>query len=901
MSVQGLVSLFRPKSVAVIGASSRKGSLGSTVMRNLLRGDYEGPVMPVNPRHQSVLRVLCYPSIPDLPVTPELALICIPPEGVARAIGELGDKGCKVAIVLTVDPKGHDGGDAHDLGREILETARAKGMRVLGPGSTGVQVPDIGLNASWISHTALPGKLALVAQSGALVSGVLDWATARGIGFSHVVSAGDSLDINLGDILDYLALDTRTRAILLYIRSLDDSRQFMSAARAVARIKPVIAIKAHRRAEGSSYTPDADVPQELTDDVYDAAIRRAGILRVANTDELFNAVETLAYGRPLKGEKLAIVSNGGGPGEIAADTLIAGGGTLARLSEDTRKALRVIYSGPGIDDTPVDIGRDATPERFAKAVSVLLKAPDVDGLLVMHTPSPTAGAEETARAVARAAGNTYRNVLACWLGGSFSKEIHECFTTVKIPLYETPDKAARAFLHLLDYRRNQETLLQTPSAAPVTQVERWAPARDIVRQAWDQGVTCLDEELTAEVLKAYGMKVPPTRVADNMETALSKAEEIGFPVSLRLQSPTVKQKFTVGNVSMDLSGENSFVEAAKGIQDRFAARYPDDPFPGFVVQKSIRRPGCMVLMAGVAMDDLFGPVVRFGPGGLTRTVRNDHAVALPPLNMNLAGELISRTRVAKVLANAGEGSKVNEMVIRRALVQISDMLVDIAEIGALDINPLLVDNEGYDVIDARIGVRRKEEADRFLAIRPYPRELEETVRLKDGKDVMVRPVRPEDEPVYLEMLEKVSLEDLRLRFCGDIRSMPRSQLVQLIHIDYDREMAFVVMARDEDGNIECLGAINTMTKADNSESEYAILIRSDLKGMGLGRFLMNKMIDYCRSRNTGDIFGLVLRENEGMIGLTESLGFRTSLLDDEDMVEVRLNLQDRSYSNVANG
>ncbi len=889
MSTFRLNALFNPKSIAVIGATARPNSLGMPIMRNLISGNFQGPILPVNPGYDSIHGILCYKSIEHLPIVPDLALLCTPPGTVMTLIDKLGQRGTRVVIIMTTEFNMFDSKGENNF-KSILTTARKYGMRVLGPSSTGIQVPRIGLNASWISTAVKNGKLAFVSQSGSFTAAVMEWASLNGIGFSNVISTGDTVDIDFGDILDFVATDSQTSSILLNIRSIENPRKFLSAARAVARIKPVIVIKAARRFEKIGIRGDHDFSQILEDEAYDAAIRRAGMLRVYNTYELFDAVETLTYGRMIHGDSLAIVCNGISPGDMAADALIQGGGKLAELSEETVQKISVIISKKLFRTNPIDLGREANAVKYRESVSILLDAPEVDAVLVMYTPTPVTQSSEIAAAISEVAGKSRGNLIACWLGENRRDPRHNILTQCGIPVYVTPDEATRAFLHLIRYRKNQEMLMETPLMLPEERSADRGMAKEIVTAVLSAGRKSLNEEETSRVLNLYGINTLETQLLNKIDDVLEYADREGYPVSLRLSSPTLRRELSVGNISFDLSSRDAVEAAAEGMDERFYKRYQGLPHPGYVVQKMTRRPEALLLSMGISNDPLFGPFIRFGRGGAPTGIPGDYAVALPPLNMSLAGELIAQTNVGKMISMRNSRSPINDNEIRTMLVRISDLLIDIPELVAMDINPLLADGSGTVIIDARMSVQPSFKEDERLSIRPYPRELEDTYALKNGIELSVRPIKPEDEPNYIKLLSLVSQKDLRMRFFSETRDLPKGLLAQLIHIDYDREMAFVAVLKKNEMEFDILGVVNINATNDRFIAEYSILVRSDMKGQGLGRYLMEKIIHYCRDKGMKTIFGIVNNNNSEMIRLTEKLGFKTNYFYDDDIIEVRLDI-----------
>lgn len=888
MTTRNLKSLFSPRSVAVIGATPRKNAVGSVVMHNLLEGGFEGPVLPVNPNHESVAGVLCYPDIESLPKPPDLAVICTPPETVPGVIDELGKRGTRAAIVLTAGLHLTTLADGRTAKQAMLDTAKPYLFRILGPNCLGLLVPEISLNASFAHVPAMPGRIAFVSQSGALCTAVLDWARLHGAGFSHFISLGECGDVDFGDVVDYLASDIRTNAILLYIEAIEHGRKFMSACRAAARNKPVLVIKSGRFGAGAKAAASHTGALAGADNVYDAAIRRAGMLRVYDIGELFAAVETLTRAKRQVGEKLAVMTNGGGIGVMAVDELAERGGVTAELSPETIAVLDKVLPATWSHANPVDIIGDAPGERYRDAAEALLAAPEVDAVLVMHAPTATASSVEAAEAVIDVAKKTKRNLLTSWVGGEAVTPARKLFRDAGIPSYETPGDAVRAFMHTIDYRKNQELLMETPISVNGHTTPATAAARLVIESRLANGGDMLSEPEAKAILDAYGIPTVETHIARSPEEAADIAEKMGYPVALKVLSDDISHKSDVGGVDLFLDGKRTVLRAAESMLATVARRMPEAKVQGFTVQRMAMRPGAYEIIAGVTTDPVFGPIVLFGQGGTAVEVIGDRAVALPPLNMTLARDLIERTRISKLLKGFRDQPPVDMEKLCAALIQLSQLVIDIQEIVELDINPLLVDDDGVLALDARIRVSRDGRADR-MAIRPYPQALEETMRLADGKKIMVRPIRPEDEPAHVEFLSKLSPEDIRFRFFGQVSDLPRSQLARLTQIDYYREMAFIAKHTNGNGD-ETIGVERTVTDPNNERAEFAIVVRSDLKGQGLGNSLLTKMIKYCRSRGTAEIIGQVLADNRAMLGLADRLGFERRKLPGEPVYEVTLKL-----------
>ncbi|MBE9045482.1 GNAT family N-acetyltransferase [Pleurocapsales cyanobacterium LEGE 10410] len=894
MSIRNLEYLFQPQSVAVIGASNRPRSVGSVVMSNLLHGNFAGPIMPVNPKHTAVAGVLCYPDVKSLPLTPDLAVVCTPPTTVPGIIGSLGDRGTKAAIVLTAGLSHSLDAGGHSLQQKMLDVAKQSGMRILGPNSLGLIVPGIGLNASFAHTSTQVGEVAFVSQSGALCTAVLDWAKSRQIGFSHFISLGDNAEINFADVLDYLGSDPQTRAILLYIESIRAARQFMSAARGAARNKPVLAIKAGRVAEGARAAASHTGALAGVDLVYDAAIRRAGMLRVFEIEELFEAVETLARLHSFKGDRLGILSNGGGPGVMATDCLIEGGGKLAELSEKTLQQLDAILPATWSRSNPVDLIGDADSSRYAQALDILLQEPNMDALLVMHVPTAIAPSEETARAVVEVLRNKkHHNVLTSWLGEESAAAARTRFAEAVIPTYDTPDRAVEAFLHLVRYRSNQELLMEIPPSIPTEFTPATTTVRLMIQQALTEERSMLSEPEAKAVLAAYGIPIVETRIVRTVEDALRIAEEIGYPVALKIVSPDVTHKSDVGGVALNLENSETLQLATQAMKARVTKLCPSARIAGFTVQKMVRRPGSQELLVGVSTDRIFGPIILFGQGGKAAETIGDRAIALPPLNLTLARELISRTRISKLLEGYRDQLRADLDAVELTLIQISQLIIDIPEITELDINPLLADDKGVVALDARIAIEPTTLSGAArLAIRPYPQELEEAIALPSGRQLLIRPIRPEDEPAHYELFKHFTPDDIRFRFFGMVRQFPHSEMARFTQIDYDREMAFVATGKNERGQLETLGVVRAIAEPNNQSAEFAIIVRAELKRQGLGRVLLEKIIRYCRAKGLQELEGEVLADNTAMLSLAQSLGFERDRTRDSKVVQVKLQLQE---------
>jgi acetyltransferase len=895
MTIRNLDKMFYPRSVAVIGASNQEGMPGHLVMHNLLHGGFEGPIMPVTGRDQAIAGVLAYPDVASLPVVPDLAVICTAPPSVPETIRALGERGTRAAVVVS------DGFAPETKIRECGFHSAVRGeaepfaLRLLGPNCLGLMVPGIGLNASCAHISAGPGGVAFVSQSSTISTAVLDWAQNRNIGFSHFVSLGDTADIDFGDIIDYLGNDPMTRAILLYVESVRNGRAFLSAGRGASRNKPILVIKSGRAPEGQRLAAIRSGAAIGSDAVYDAAIRRAGMLRVYSFGELFAAVETLARARSMRGERVAMLTNGCGVAVMAVDALLLNGGRLATVGEADAEALAKVVPEGWPRANPVTIADNAPAEHYGIAARALLSAQGVDALMVLHAPTAMASSTDAAREVIKVAKELRGNVLTSWMGGERMAPARRLFADAGIATYDTPTQAVDAFMHLVRYRRNQDMLMQTPPSKPAEFSPAVDAAEHIVRDALAEGATLLSGRAAMSVLSAYGIPTTQRRYAPSLAEAVDAADALGYPVVVKILSPDIQHRAEVGGVELYIQGPEAVAQAAETMLERVARKRPDARVEGFVVERMVLEPDAQEIRIGITDDPVFGPVITFGEGGPLADVIADQAVALPPLNLSLARELISRTRVSRLLHGHGDRPPANIGALCLTLVQVSQMVIDLPELDALEINPLFVDSDGIVAADAWMRLApptRHARRQRELAIRPYPKHLEEDFVLESGRRVLIRPIRPEDEPAHYDFLAQVTPEDIRLRFFGTVRTLPHSEMARLTQIDYDREMAFVAAAPRADGRgSETLGVVRTVADLNNEQAEYAILVRSDLKGQRLGRKLMDKMVEYCRSRATKRITGMVMRDNKRMLDMVHDIGFTSHPIPDDDVMEVVLELQ----------
>ncbi|WP_174849828.1 bifunctional acetate--CoA ligase family protein/GNAT family N-acetyltransferase [Yersinia artesiana] len=880
MSQRGLEALLRPKSIAVIGASEKPERAGFLMMRNLLDGGFNGPILPVTPTHKAVCGVLAYANIASLPITPDLAILCTHDRRNLTLLEDLGTRGCKAVIILSA---------ATEQFSELKTCAQRHHMRLLGPNSLGLLAPWQGLNASFSPVPIKKGRLAFISQSAAVANTILDWAQQREVGFSYFIALGDSLDIDVDDLLDFLARDGKTSAIMLYIEHISDARRFLSASRSASRNKPILVVKSGRSQRAQQLLNG----QQGLDAAYDAAIQRAGLLRVQDTHELFSAVETLSHMHPLRGERLLIVSNGAAPAAMALDELISRNGKLATLSDSTQSALSAALPPFVSLRNPIDLRDDASAERYLAALKPLLDSTDYDALLLIHSPSAAAPGSKTAELLISAIRQHPRGkritLLTNWCGEYSSQDARRLFTEAGIPTYRTPEGAITAFMHMVEYRRNQKQLKETP-ALPVGLTANTAHVHQLIRQALAEGTTQLDTHEVRPILEAYGLSMLPTWIASDSVEAVHIAEQLGYPVAIKLRSPDIAHKSEVQGVMLYLRTAMEVQRAADDILDRVKRTYPQARIDGLLVQSMANRAGAQELRIAVEQDAIFGPLIMLGEGGIEWHHETQAAVALPPLNMALARYLIIQAVKGGKIRSRGSLQPLDIPGLSRLLVQVSNLILDCPEISRLDIHPVLASGSEFTLLDVSMQLAPVTgDPQARLAIRPYPHELEQTVELKDGSDCLFRPILPEDEPLLKLFIDQVTKEDLYYRYFSEINEFSHDDLANMTQIDYDREMAFVAVRQTATGP-EIIGVTRALSDPDNIDAEFAVLVRSDLKGLGLGRELLEKMIHYTRSHGLTRLTAVTMPNNRGMIGLAKKLGFSVDVQMEDGIVNLELTL-----------
>lgn len=885
MSVRNLDRMFRPKSVAIIGASERPQSVGSSVMTNLLAAGFEGAIFPVNPTIAEVHGIAAYSDVSSLPIAPDLAVIATPPDVVPSIVAELGQRGTRAAVILTAGFTGAKGSAASERGERLLSAARPHLLRIIGPNCFGIAVPSIGLNTTFAPATALPGNIAFITQSGAIATTVMDWALPRGIGFSAVVSMGDMRDVDFGDVLDYLAVDESTNAILMYAEGVTQARKFMSAARRASRIKPVIVIKGGRADEGARAAASHTGALAGADIVYDAAFRRAGMLRVYDIEELFDAVATLARMAPQPGNRLGIVSNGGGVAVLATDRLIEAGGRLAALGANTVEKLNSILPPTWSQGNPIDLIGDADADRYENAVKVLLEDPDIDALLVAYCPTMIVSSVDAAEGLVGALNadtDPKKNVFACWIGEANVAKGRARLVAARVPDYETPERAVRAFMHLVRHRQSRELLIETPSiVAPQTAVHA-DRAREIVKDVLGDGREWFDPAEVAAFLGCYDIPFVRTDAVPDAAAAAQTSSQIKGPVALKIRSRDVIHKSDVGGVVLDISGPSAVEAAARQMNENVARAMPTARLEGFIVQEMVHRPGALELIAGVSVDPTFGPVILFGHGGTAVEILQDKSLELPPLNTALARAQIGRTRIAALLRGFRDRPAADIEAVVNVLMQLSRIVADHAEIVEIDINPLLCDSRGVIAVDGRIRVRTATvSAESRLAICPYPRQFESQIRGPANRIYSVRPIKPEDEAALRLFAGALGAEGLWHPFFAPLRDRTHESAARLSQIDYDREMTLVAW-NDE----RMVGLVRSTADPDRERAECAILVRDDIPGDTLKMELLEALLAAISAQGVRNAMLMLAASDAQMRSSCTERGF--AVIESNDATRVRM-------------
>ena len=874
-----LTSLFTPESVALFGASDREDSVGGVVFKNLLNSGFKGKIYGINPRRETVQGEKAWSSLDDIEETVDLAVVATPAQSIPAIVEACGERGIRMMLILSAGFR-EIGPQGRQLEDRVTDLVRRYGIRLMGPNCLGLIRPEIGLNVTFGNNMAKPGSLALVSQSGAICTAILDWAERNEIGFSAVVSTGIGADLDFGDYLDYLAADPQTKAILLYIEGIKDARRFMSSVRIAARAKPVIALKVGRHAAGAEASMSHTGALVGSDSTFSAALSRSGVLRVETVSQLFAAAKALSTPRYRSAsERLVIITNGGGPGVMAADRATDQGIELSSLSPETVSALDQVLPSVWSRNNPVDIIGDAPPDRYQKTLDICLADPGVDGAIVILTPQAMTRPTEVAEAVVAAAKNSKKPVITSWMGGGQVAAAREIFNSAHVPDFGTLENAVDAFSYLARYNKNQRLLLQTPS--PLTRGQKEPDregARLIIESVLRESRNILTEPESMAVLNAFGVRTVQNSVARSANEALVIAESIGFPIAMKVLSTDISHKSDAGGVRLNIDSAQEVRGAYKQLIDSVSSKLPDATISGVTIERMHRSPNGRELMIGIIRDPVFGPVISFGSGGTAVEVMGDSVISLPPLNHRLSRDLIRRTKAAKLLGAFRQMPAVDMDALVDTLLAVSSMACELPWIQEMDINPLIADESGVVAVDARIVVDYpKPSTDRYshLAIHPYPTHLVRRLQLNDGTDIVVRPIRPEDAEMEDRFVRELSAESRYFRFMNQLQELSQEMLVRFTQIDYHHEMALIAVTT-MNGEDRQIGVARYTTNLDKTSCEFALTVSDDWQHRGIGHILMKDLMDVARDRDLAEMQGQVLSNNSKMLDLVQTLGFRVS-------------------------
>ncbi|MDO9470876.1 MAG: bifunctional acetate--CoA ligase family protein/GNAT family N-acetyltransferase [Nitrosomonas sp.] len=884
-----LKSLFSPESVAIFGASDRIDSVGQIVLSNMLKSGYKGALFPINPKHDEIQGHKVYASLFQVSEIVELAVIATPAQTVPDIIEDCGKHGIKAAVIISAGFS-ETGATGQTLERAVLKNARRYGIRLLGPNCLGIMRPDRGLNATFNKGSANAGNLAFVSQSGALCTAILDWAQTNDVGFSSVVSLGSTADVDFGEILDYLVTDQLTQNILLYIEGIRNARSFMSSLRAAARIKPVILVKVGRHAAGSKAAMSHTASLVGSDDAFDAAVRRAGVVRVQTITQLFSAAKALSCGFHPSGNRLAIVTNGGGPGVMATDHAIDLGLEMATLSDATMEQLNQVLPPTWSHGNPVDVIGDAQADRYQKAVRACLEDSNVDGVLAILTPQAMTKPLEAANTLIELSKQYSKPLLTCWMGESQVAESRVAFNLAKKPNFRTPEPAVEVFSYLSAYYRNQKLLMQMPGPLSHHLEPDVEAARMIIDGALQDRRKILSEMESKALLSAFHIPVAQTMIAHSPNEAMLIAQQLGFPVVMKVNSRDITHKTDAGGVLLNLVNAQAVTAAYHTIIANVKLNRPDAQMDGVSIEPMVVKPNGRELMVGVTYDAVFGPVITFGAGGTMVEVIGDRAVVLPPLNTFLVKDLIQSTHAAKMLGTFRHMPPVAMAALESVLLRVSEMVCELPALTEMDINPLIVDEHGALAADARIVIAlRQPSADRYahMAIYPYPTHLISTWQLADGRNITIRPIRPEDAEIEQAFVRGLSEEARYFRFMFSVQELSQAMLLRFTQIDYSREMALIAVTFEQDKEIE-LGVARFAISPEGESCEFALVIADAMQGKGLGQKLMTALMDAARAKGLKVMAGEVLKTNTNMLKLMNRLGFSIEdRLDDDNIKRVR--------------
>ena len=896
MVTTNLDKIFNPQTVAIIGASDVEGSVGHAIVKNFTQSGFAGKVYFVNIKKPEILGVKTYPSIEQVPEEVDLAMIATPAKTVPGVMEECGRAKVKGVIIVSAGFK-EIGPEGKALEDQVGAIAKKYGVRVIGPNCIGVIRPRINLNATFLDKMPKPGNIAFISQSGALGSAILDWAIHENIGFSNFVSVGSMIDVDFGDLIDYFGSDPKTKSILMYIEGITQARKFMSAARHFARTKPIIVVKSGRFSESAKAAASHTGSLSGSDEIYDAAFKRAGIVRVNDIADLFNAAEVLGTQPLPKGNKVVIITNAGGPGVMATDALISFGGQLAKLSQKTVDALNKVLPPFWSHGNPIDVLGDAKADRYKAAMEAALNDENVDGILVIFTQQAVSEAIPIAKDIVELVRNRpYQNktIVTSFMGFGAVQEANAILNANNIPTYSTPEQALKTYMYMYNYQRNIEDLYETPEELPVDAAPPKRPILAILKNAAAENREILTEDEAKKILKYYNFPVVRTAVANNIDEAVAYATEMGFPVVLKILSPQIIHKSDAGGVILNINSPREVRDAFELLIQRATAYNPHAQIIGVTVQPMVEKRGQEVIIGGKT-DPVFGPVIIFGMGGVGVELFKDVSIGLPPLNTTLIRRMMEETKIYRLLKGYRGSAAVDLKRLDETILQFSQLLTDFPQIKEIDINPLLISDKDATILDARIvldkeKVCKKFEAHEHMVISPYPKKYETLWLLKNGQEVLLRPIKPEDEPMWIEWFQTLSEESIRYRFFQMLKDTPHEVRVRYCNIDYDREVA-IVAEIVENGKRKILGVSRLSIEPDGKHGEMAFIVSDHWQGLGLGTKLVDYTLDIAKEKGVESVYAIMLQDNYRAISLTKKMGFTIEYLSD-GTVKGTLNLKD---------
>ena len=884
MVTLNLDKIFNPQTVAIIGATDTEGSVGYAIVKNFTRLGYTGKVYFVNNHKPEILGTKTFPSIGQIPEAIDLAMIATPAKTVPDVMEECGKAGVKGVIIVSAGFK-ETGSAGKALEQKILEIAKKYGIRVVGPNCIGIIRPGINLNATFVDKVPKAGKIAFLSQSGALGSAILDWAIHENIGFSNFVSVGSMIDVDFGDLIDYFGTDPKTKSILMYVEGITEARKFMSAARHFARTKPIIVVKSGRFSESAKAAASHTGSLSGEDAIYDAAFKRAGIVRVDEIADLFNAAEVLSTQPLPKGPNLAIITNAGGPGVMTTDALIAKGGKLANLSKKTLDSLNAVLPPFWSHGNPIDVLGDAKIDRYKVAVQACLSDDNIDGILVIFTQQAVSETLEIAKGIVELVrGKSYQNktILTSFMGFGAVEEANDFLNANNIPTYSTPEQAVKTYMAMYQYKRNLELIYETPEELAVEAPPK-RPINVIIQNAAFENREVLTEDEAKRILKYYNFPVVKTAAANNVEEAVAYAQQMGFPVVMKILSPQIIHKSDAGGVILNVHDAAEVRQAFDTLIQRATAYDPNAHIIGVTVQPMIQKKGYEIIIGGKT-DPIFGPVVLFGMGGVGVELFKDYAMGLPPLNTTLIRRMLEETKVYQLLKGYRGSPPVDLKKLEETLLLFSHLLIDFPQIKEIDINPLLINEKDASILDARVvidkqNVCKKFEPHEHLVISPYPKKYEILWSLKNGQDVLLRPIKPEDEPMWLEMFQNFSEESIRYRFFQFLKDTPHEVRVRYCNIDYDREVAIVAELLEE-GRKKILGVSRLSIEPDGKSGEMAFIIGDRWQNLGLGTKMVDYALDIATEMGVENVYAIMLPDNYRALSLMKKMGFSLEYLSD---------------------